>query len=175
MQLLNIGKKYRQAKRYKKIIEILIKGVVALVTSSFGLLMLVIGAIVLFTIGINNSQGNTSDLTGQVPSEYIEYYNEASEIFNIPNWVLAAVSKQESNFNPNTSYGGAFGIMQIQKIDPSTGKDLWKYLIDIGLGEIYLANGYSFNDSEEMWNIFLNDPRAQIFAGAYEIRCATCF
>lgn len=173
MQLLNIGKKYRQAKRYKKIIEILIKGVVALVTSSFGLLMLVIGAIVLFTIGINNSKGNTSDLTGEVPSEYIEYYNEASEIFNIPNWVLAAVSKQESNFNPNTSYGGAFGIMQIQKIDPSTGKDLWKYLIDMGLGEIYLANGYSFNDSEEMWNIFLTDPKAQIFAGAYEIRYYT--
>ena len=40
----------------------------------------------------------------------------------------------------------------------------------MGLGEIYLANGYTFNDSEEMWNIFLNDPRAQIFAGAYEIR-----
>lgn len=63
--------------------------------------------------------------------------------------------------------------MQIQKIDPSTGKDLWRYLIDMGLGEIYLANGYSFNDSEEMWNIFLTDPKAQIFAGAYEIRYYT--
>lgn len=105
-----------------------------------------------------------------VPQEYVNYFNEASTIFNIPNWCLAAVAKQESNFNPNTSYGGAYGIMQIQKIDPSSGKDLWKYLIDMGLGEIYLANGYTFNDSEEMWNIFLNDPRAQIFAGAYEIR-----
>ena len=105
-----------------------------------------------------------------VPQEYINYFNESSTIFNIPNWCLAAVAKQESNFNPNTSYGGAYGIMQIQKVDPSSGKDLWKYLIDMGLGEIYLANGYTFNDSEEMWNIFLNDPRAQIFAGAYEIR-----
>ena len=105
-----------------------------------------------------------------VPQEYVSYFNEASTIFNIPNWCLAAVAKQESNFNPNTSYGGAYGIMQIQKVDPSSGKDLWKYLIDMGLGEIYLANGYTFNDSEEMWNIFLNDPRAQIFAGAYEIR-----
>ena len=105
-----------------------------------------------------------------VPQEYVNYFNEASTIFNIPNWCLAAVAKQESNFNPNTSYGGAYGIMQIQKVDPSSGKDLWKYLIDMGLGEIYLANGYTFNDSEEMWNIFLNDPRAQIFAGAYEIR-----
>ena len=115
-------------------------------------------------------QMKTHIVVAGLPQEYVNYFNEASTIFNIPNWCLAAVAKQESNFNPNTSYGGAYGIMQIQKIDPSSGKDLWKYLIDMGLGEIYLANGYTFNDSEEMWNIFLNDPRAQIFAGAYEIR-----
>lgn len=123
------------------------------------------------SISSNGSGGMITDIgVAGVPQEYVNYFNEASTIFNIPNWCLAAVAKQESNFNPNTSYGGAYGIMQIQKIDPSSGKDLWKYLIDMGLGEIYLANGYTFNDSEEMWNIFLNDPRAQIFAGAYEIR-----
>ena len=123
------------------------------------------------SISSNGSGGMITDIgVAGVPQEYVNYFNEASTIFNIPNWCLAAVAKQESNFNPNTSYGGAYGIMQIQKVDPSSGKDLWKYLIDMGLGEIYLANGYTFNDSEEMWNIFLNDPRAQIFAGAYEIR-----
>lgn len=123
------------------------------------------------SISNTGSGGMITDIgVAGVPQEYVNYFNEASTIFNIPNWCLAAVAKQESNFNPNTSYGGAYGIMQIQKIDPSSGKDLWKYLIDMGLGEIYLANGYTFNDSEEMWNIFLNDPRAQIFAGAYEIR-----
>ena len=123
------------------------------------------------SISNTGSGGMITDIgVAGVPQEYVNYFNEASTIFNIPNWCLAAVAKQESNFNPNTSYGGAYGIMQIQKVDPSSGKDLWKYLIDMGLGEIYLANGYTFNDSEEMWNIFLNDPRAQIFAGAYEIR-----
>lgn len=123
------------------------------------------------SISSNGNGGMITDIgVAGVPQEYVNYFNEASTIFNIPNWCLAAVAKQESNFNPNTSYGGAYGIMQIQKVDPSSGKDLWKYLIDMGLGEIYLANGYTFNDSEEMWNIFLNDPRAQIFAGAYEIR-----
>ena len=123
------------------------------------------------SISNTGSGGMITDIgVAGVPQEYVNYFNEASTIFNIPNWCLAAVAKQESNFNPNTSYGGAYGIMQIQKIDPSSGKDLWKYLIDMGLGEIYLANGYTFNDSQEMWNIFLNDPRAQIFAGAYEIR-----
>lgn len=123
------------------------------------------------SISNTGSGGMITDIgVAGVPQEYVNYFNEASIIFNIPNWCLAAVAKQESNFNPNTSYGGAYGIMQIQKVDPSSGKDLWKYLIDMGLGEIYLANGYTFNDSQEMWNIFLNDPRAQIFAGAYEIR-----
>lgn len=123
------------------------------------------------SISNTGSGGMITDIgVAGVLQEYVSYFNEASTIFNIPNWCLAAVAKQESNFNPNTSYGGAYGIMQIQKVDPSSGKDLWKYLIDMGLGEIYLANGYTFNDSEEMWNIFLNDPRAQIFAGAYEIR-----
>ena len=96
------------------------------------------------SISNTGSGGMITDIgVAGVPQEYVNYFNEASTIFNIPNWCLAAVAKQESNFNPNTSYGGAYGIMQIQKIDPSSGKDLWKYLIDMGLGEIYLANGYT--------------------------------
>lgn len=162
----------KEKKLIKKSIKIIVSlNIITIIT------MLIITATISVIINQNNinsssgTGGNITDIgTLGVPQEYISYFNEASSIFNIPNWCLAAVAKQESNFNPNTSYGGAYGIMQIQKLDIQTGKDLWKYLIDMGLGEIYSANGYSFNDSEEMWNIFLNDPRAQIFAGAYEIR-----
>lgn len=163
----------KEKKLIKKSIKIIVSlNIITIIT------MLIITATISVIINQNNITNSSSGIGGNitdigalgVPQEYISYFNEASSIFNIPNWCLAAVAKQESNFNPNTSYGGAYGIMQIQKLDIQTGKDLWKYLIDMGLGEIYLANGYSFNDSEEMWNIFLNDPRAQIFAGAYEIR-----
>lgn len=170
MQQLNIGKKYRQVKRYSKATRILIKWLVRLLSSSTGILAIALVAMALFTVGINNSSGNITDLTGKVPGEYIKYFDEASEIFNIPNWTLAAVAKQESNFNPNASYGGAFGIMQKQKYDILTGNDLWAYLINLGLGDVYRTMGYEFTDSEEMWNIFLTDPRVQIIAGAYEIR-----
>ena len=121
----------------------------------------------------NNNTGNGGHITDigalGVPLEQVEYFNEASVMFNIPNWVLAAVAKQESNFNPNASYGGAYGIMQKQKYDIATGSDLWAYLINLGLGDVYRSKGYEFTDSEEMWNIFLTDPRAQIIAGGYEI------
>ncbi|WP_343349242.1 C40 family peptidase [Terrisporobacter petrolearius] len=105
-----------------------------------------------------------------VPSEFIEYYNEASEIYGIPNWVLAGISKVESDFNPSCSYGGAYGIMQVQKTDLTTGEDLWKYLMDLGLGKIYKERGYSFSSTQDMWQKYLKDPRAQIIAGSYEIR-----
>lgn len=170
MQQLNIGKKYREAKKYKKMIELLIKALVTLFSSTLGILILIICGVILFTIGINSSSGNISDLEGKVPSEYIQYYNEASEVFNIPSWVLAAVSKQESNFNPNASYNGAYGIMQIQRNDIVSGIDLWANHINGGLGEEYRQLGYSFYDADEMWSIYLNEPRVQIIAGAYILR-----
>ena len=164
-------KKYLKAKAEKKILTWFLNGLMALFSSTFGLFLVIALAITFFIVGISGNNKGMADLgSGGVPTEYVEYFNEASEIFNIPNWCLAAVAKQESNFNPNTSYGGAYGIMQIQKVDPSTGKDLWEYLINNELGEIYKYKGYTFNSSEEMWNIFLTDPKVQIYAGAYEIR-----
>ena len=164
-------KRYLKAKAEKKILNWVLNGLIALLSSTFGLFLVIALAITFFIVGISGNNKDMADLgSGGVPTEYIEYFNEASEIFNIPNWCLAAVAKQESNFNPNTSYGGAYGIMQIQKVDPSTGKDLWEYLINNGLGEIYKSKGYTFNSSEEMWNIYLTDPKVQIYAGAYEIR-----
>lgn len=114
---------------------------------------------------------NISDIGSLgVPYEFLEYFNEAATTFKIPNWCLAAVAKQESNFNPAADYGGAYGMMQIQKIDPGSGKDLWDYLINMGLGEEYKKASYKFSTSEDMWSIYLQDPRAQIIAGAYEVR-----
>ena len=164
-------KKYLKLKTKKKILRWIVKGLTFLFTSTMGLFSVIAIAITFFIIGVSEINNSGADLeSGGVPKEYIEYFNQASEVFNIPNWCLAAVAKQESNFNPNSSYKGAYGIMQIQKVDPSTGKDLWLYLINNSLGAVYKSNGYSFSDSEEMWNIFLNDPKAQIYAGAYEIR-----
>ncbi|CUQ30269.1 NlpC/P60 family protein [Clostridium baratii] len=117
----------------------------------------------------NASDIEYSSLNG-VPQEFIPFFNEASSIFNIPNWVLAAVAKQESNFNPKDQYQGAYGIMQFQKTDIGGGGDLWASAINEGLGEVYKKCGYSFSSSEDMWGKFLNDPKAQIIAGAYEVR-----
>lgn len=119
----------------------------------------------------NKGTSNISDIGAKgVPAEFVEYFNEASEMINIPNWVLVAVAKQESNFNPNAGYGGAFGMMQMQKYDIASGKDLWEYHINLGLGDIYKKNGYSFSSSEEMWDKYLKEPKVQIIAGAYAIR-----
>ncbi len=116
----------------------------------------------------SNGGGYNSKLTG-VPEEYIPYFNEAADLFNMPNWNLAAIAKQESGFRPNCAYGGAWGMMQIQKRD-FDGSDIWAYYINLGLGNVYKSLGYSFSNSEEMWQIYLKDPRAQIIAGGYEIR-----
>ncbi|MEG1482900.1 MAG: C40 family peptidase [Cetobacterium sp.] len=156
----------------KKLIKKLVKG---LVLSNAGFMLLLViftSAIGIALVGekkLNDS--SITDLVGLgVPEEFIPYFNEATSIFNIPNWCLAAVAKQESNFNPDASYGGAYGMMQIQKVDPWSGKDLWAYLISLGLGEEYKKIGYDFSTADEMWDIYLKDARAQIIAGGYEIR-----
>ena len=163
-----ISQDIRKVNRMRFIIKTIVS-----IKLSFLFFIILMSTLIFVLIGAyqksnENSYGN-SLLVG-VPSEYIEYFNEASEIYGIPNWVLAAISKQESNFNPSTSYGGAYGIMQVQKYDSGSGKDLWAYLINLGLGNIYKNCGYSFSSSEEMWSIYLKDVRAQIIGGSYEIR-----
>lgn len=149
-----------------------IKAVIIPYLSLMVLLMLVISCCWMDSQSEDNT--NATDLSGLgVPIEFLEYFNEAAEVFGVPSWCLAAVAKQESNFTPTAGYGGAYGIMQIQKVDPGSGKDLWEYLINMGLGEIYKNLGYKFNSSEDMWNVYLSDAKAQIFAGAYEIRYYT--
>lgn len=100
----------------------------------------------------------------------IKIYKDVADTFNIPIWVLLAISKQESNFDLKANYNGAYGIMQIQKIDTVSNIDLWEYHMNNGLAEEYKQLGYIFSDYEDMWEIYLVDYRVQIVAGAYIIR-----
>ncbi|ELC8422709.1 NlpC/P60 family protein [Clostridium perfringens] len=142
-------------------------------TSFFIIFTLLLGSItmMIFQVKKSNSNGNiNTDLSALgVPTEFVQYFNEASELIGIPNWVLAGIAKQESNFNPNDEYVGAYGIMQQQRYD-FDGSDIYKYYLDLGLGNIYRQLGYSFNSVDEIWNVFLKDVRLQIITGAYETR-----
>ena len=142
-------------------------------TSFFIIFTLLLGSItmMIFQVKKSNSNGNiNADLSALgVPTEFVQYFNEASDLIGIPNWVLAGIAKQESNFNPNDEYGGAYGIMQQQRYD-FDGSDIYKYYLDLGLGNIYRQLGYSFNSVDEIWNVFLKDVRLQIITGAYETR-----
>ena len=108
-QLYNGYKRVKDVKRF-------IKYILSINLSTF-LTLFLVSTIAITIIGAKHKSSFDIPLNATlngVPSEYIPYYNEASEIYGIPNWVLAAISKQESNFNPSTSYGGAYGIMQVQ-------------------------------------------------------------
>ncbi len=162
---------YAKNSQEKILLKFVIK-MLSLFSSASLFFVILIASIMLFFYGskvTNDSYRLNGSLSG-VPQEFIPYFNEASEIIGIPNWALAAVAKQESNFNPNTSYLGAHGIMQIQKRDWASGKDLWAYYMNMGLGDVYKDLGYEFSSTEDMWEIYLNDARVQIFAGAYELR-----
>lgn len=163
----------------KKLIKNVLKIIMATLgtTTIWFMILASIIAIVIFKTNENNSNGGGGYITDigalGVPQEYVTYYNEVSSKLNVPNWVLAAISKQESNFNPNASYGGAYGMMQIQKNDILTGIDLWNNHMNGGLEETYKEFGYSFTSSDDMWNKYLTDPKAQIIAGGYLVRYYT--
>ena len=169
-----IGTTSNEKKSVKILIRVFIKAIISLNLSSL-FFILIFGSILLFIVGASSfsSTGgtgyfNNTSLSG-VPQEFVPHFNKASEIYKIPNWVLSAIAKQESNFNPNDAYGGAYGLMQVQKKDSATGEDLWSYLMNLGLADIYKQEGYSFSSNEEMWRIYLRDPKAQVIGGSYEI------
>lgn len=160
------------SKSINSILKLILKILLSLKLSILGILIGSVCAFLIFlsAYNVNNTSSipNTS-LVG-VPEEFVPHFNEAAGIMGIPNWVLAGVAKQESNFNPNDAYGGAYGIMQFQKIDAGSGKDLWDYILKMGLGDIYKSLGFSYSSSSEMWDLYLKDPRVQIIAGAYEVK-----
>ncbi|MGV2640849.1 cell wall-binding protein [Clostridium perfringens] len=130
--------------------------------------VIMVGVIGIIGEGNKKSYSNITDIGAMgVPLEFVPYFNEISELVGIPNWVLCAIAKQESNFNPNDEYGGAYGIMQQQRYDFS-GDDIFKYYMDYGLADLYRKVGYEFNSIDDMWSIFLKDARAQIIAGGFE-------
>ena len=130
--------------------------------------IIMVGVIGIIGEGNKKSYSNITDIGAMgVPLEFVPYFNETSELVGIPNWVLCAIAKQESNFNPNDEYGGAYGIMQQQRYDFS-GDDIFKYYMDYGLADLYRKVGYEFNSIDDMWGIFLKDVRAQIIAGGFE-------
>lgn len=136
------------------------------------LLMFIILTGVIASFENRNDDNNDicySNLDG-VPKIFIPYFNEVSSMYNIPNWVLAGVAKQESNFNPKDVYEGAYGIMQFQRMDIGAGGDLWASAMNEGLGDVYKKAGYKFSSANDMWDQFLRDPKVQIIAGGYEIR-----
>lgn len=143
--------------------------ILAHITAFIAVFLVIITLLVAITGGNRRNGGFGMGNLAGVPEEYVQYFYEASDMYGIPAWVLAAIAKQESNFDPTCAYGGAYGIMQVQKYDSATGKDLWAWLLSIGMDDFYRQAGYSVTSSEALWSVFLRDPRAQIIGGSYEI------
>lgn len=161
----NLIKKMIKRKLKKKFLAFLLSSTGLAIGTTAVVFIAFFGALIYMTEDSNNSNA----ILNGVPSEYIEYYNEASTLTGIPNWVLAGITKQESNFRNIASSDGAYGVMQQQRYD-FDGSDIYKYYLDLGLGDLYRSIGYEFNSVDEIWEVFLNDIRLQIITGAYETR-----
>ncbi|EPB8219299.1 bifunctional lysozyme/C40 family peptidase [Clostridium perfringens] len=161
----NLIKKIIKRKLKRKVLAFFLSSTGIAISTTVVVFIAFFGALMYITEENNNSNAN---LIG-VPTEYIQYFNEASDLTGIPNWVLAGIAKQESNFNPNDEYGGAYGIMQQQRYD-FDGSDIYKYYLDLGLADLYRSLGYEFNSVDEIWEVFLKDVRLQIITGAFETR-----
>ena len=161
----NLIKKMIKRKLKKKILAFLLSSTGLAIGTTAVVFIAFFGALIYMTEDSNNSNA----ILNGVPSEYIEYYNEASTLTGIPNWVLAGITKQESNFRNIASPDGAYGVMQQQRYD-FDGSDIYKYYLDLGLEDLYRSIGYEFETVDEIWEVFLNDIRLQIITGAYETR-----
>ncbi|BDU83409.1 NlpC/P60 family protein [Clostridium perfringens] len=162
----NLIKKMIKRKLKKKILTFLLSSTGLAIGTTAVVFIAFFGALIYMTEYRNS---NSNAILNGVPSEYIEYYNEASTLTGIPNWVLAGITKQESNFRNIASSDGAYGVMQQQRYD-FDGSDIYKYYLDLGLGDLYRSIGYEFETVDEIWEVFLNDIRLQIITGAYETR-----
>lgn len=71
-----------------------------------------------------NTVNSTEDFSSylQTTASLEEIFTEASERYNVPKDLIKAITKTESDFNPNaTSGSGAQGLMQLM---PATAKEL---------------------------------------------------
>lgn len=99
---------------------------------------------------LNNNLSGQYISQAMIPPELIPMFKEAEEKFSIPWWFLAAVSYKESSFNPQAENKdtGCYGLMQILP-------ENWP---------VY-ARRLGFDQALDKDN-----PRAQIFVGAYMLK-----
>lgn len=99
---------------------------------------------------LNNNLSGQYISQAMIPPELIPMFKEAEERFGIPWWFLAAVAYKESSFNPQAENKatGCYGLMQISP-------DNWPvYTRRLGFDP----------------DLDKDNPRAQIFVGAYMLR-----
>lgn len=113
------------------------------------------------------NQGNINSSLNGVPSEYIESFNYAAQVSGIPNWVLAAVTKHESDFKMDAvSTAGAWGLMQFRRFENS-GADNWDYYLKNGMDQWFKDADYTYSDINEAWDIYKKDSKMQVLTGAF--------
>lgn len=104
-----------------------------------------------------------------VPVQYQSIFNEVAQKTGVPAWLLMGIAKQESNFDPEVEYRGAYGMMQFQKND-TDGDDLWRYHMSNGLDKELKTFGYNYTDYNEAWSLYLSSAKMQVITGSYVIR-----
>ncbi len=85
-------------------------------------------------IGVDSTINEFSKKAEHFPTKYDDIIKEASNKYDVPETLIKALIKQESNYNPDAvSHKGATGLMQLM---PTTAKEL-------GLSENQLKDPYS--------------------------------
>lgn len=154
-----------EMKLMKKIGKVIIW--IASILGPIGIMLLIVMALIMGIAGDDENKGNPNSSLNGVPSEFVESFNYASHISGIPNWVLAAVAKHESEFKTNTvSPAGALGLMQFRRFENS-GADNWDYFLKNGMEQWFKDAGYTYSDINEAWDIYKKDSKMQVLTGAF--------
>jgi soluble lytic murein transglycosylase len=86
--------------------------------------------------------GRHNVLSWRFPLAQQEYFNRAAEKHDIDSWLLMAVARRESSFNPQArSHAGAMGLMQLM---PGTAKDMAR------------QSGIKLSDNDDVYQPALN-------------------
>lgn len=102
--------------------------------------------------------------------QYAEYINGAAKQHGIDPWIIAAIIKQESNFNPKAeSHAGAVGLMQLM---PATAKEMGLSLSDRTdpKKNIYAGTGYIMKYAEKYFDFVVVDSLRAYNMGPFGYR-----